>query len=128
MGTCLRSLFHPRQNFYLQAAIKNCTSLKAKGLFSLNFWDKNSYHELLSPVPHLHKRCRHLKLSTFQLNNTVSLQLINLLLLERRISVIKVLLCLTIYSLTGKVFMKKSLPSQYIKNMDSDTRDLQVSI
>lgn len=52
----------------------------------------------------------------------------NLLLLETSISVIKVLLCQSIYSLTRKAFMKKSLPSQSIKNMDPYIRDLQVSI
>lgn len=52
----------------------------------------------------------------------------NLLLLEKNISVIKVLLHLSIYSLTGNALMKKSLPSQSINSTDPDIRDLQVSI
>lgn len=52
----------------------------------------------------------------------------NLLLLEKNISVIKVLLHLSIYNLTGKALMKKSLPSQSINSTDPDIRDLQVSI
>lgn len=52
----------------------------------------------------------------------------NLLLLEKNLSVIKVLLHQSIYNLTGKALMKKSLPNQSINSTDPDIRDLQVSI